>query len=139
MKELIKLSNTKIENQYEPKNYKITIAEAAKIILESNVETTGVRYKLGAVADRLAISLNYLQIIFKSETGEPLSQLKTRIIVEKAKRLMREGKMPKETSDLCGFENLPAFYRFFKRETQMTPKDYIQSQTNETHNDSIDT
>lgn len=128
MKDLIKLSKTKIEEKYEPKNYKKTIVEAAKIILESNVEAEGVRYKLTAVADRLAISLNYLQIIFKVESGETLSQFKGRIIVEKAKKLMRDGKMPKETSELCGFENLPAFYRFFKRETQMTPKDYILDQ-----------
>ena len=128
IKDLIKLSKTKIEQEYEPQNYRKTIFEAAKIILESNVEVAGARYKLSLVADRLAVSLNYLQIIFKSESGETLSQLKARIIVKKAKRLMRNGKMPKETSDRCGFENLPAFYRFFKRETQMTPKDYMLSQ-----------
>lgn len=124
MKELVKLSRKKIQQEYEPGSHAAAIAASAKILIEINTEAHGIQYKLDALPSMLNISRNHLQFIFKAETGQSLKQYQNALVSKKAKALLTAQKTIQYTSDACGFVNVQSFSRFFKKETGITPAEF---------------
>lgn len=76
-------------------------------------------------ADRLCISPNHLSTVIRQQTGQTVMQLLNAHAILQAKVLLCHSELPiYEVSDRLGFENPPAFCRFFKRETGYSPASY---------------
>lgn len=83
------------------------------------------RERLAAEIKRLGVSAGHLAVIFKQQYGIAPSRYLDQIRVGHAKKLLTET----DTSIIViagdvGFDSLPSFYGFFKRQTGTTPKVY---------------
>ena len=79
-------------------------------------------------ADRLFISVQYLSLILKEETGKTASQLIAQHIATRARNMLRmPGATIKQTAEKLNFADQSYFGKFFRKETGITPKKYIES------------
>ena len=84
-------------------------------------ESDGTVRSVKAFADRLCVSPNHLSAVVKQQSGQTVMQLLNAHTVLHAKILLRHSTLPlADIADRLGFENPPAFSRFFKRETGVT-------------------
>jgi Response regulator containing CheY-like receiver domain and AraC-type DNA-binding domain len=82
-------------------------------------------FSLGALAESLAITPNYLSALFTSETGTTFTQHLTRIRMEHAKRLLKDTKFKiYQISKEVGYSDQSYFSRIFKSLEGMSPFDY---------------
>jgi len=76
----------------------------------------------------LGYSKSYLSKLFKDQTGESIASYAIKRKIKKAKQLIREGSMNfSEISDKLSFDNPQYFSRVFKRETGMTPSEFMRT------------
>ena len=79
-------------------------------------------------ADKLFISVQYLSLILKEETGKTASQLIAQQIATRARNMLRmPGATIKQTAEKLNFADQSSFGKFFKKETGITPKKFIES------------
>lgn len=72
-----------------------------------------------------AVDINYLNIIFKKETGRTLYQYMTGVRMEHAKYLLETTEMSiTDIASKVGYPNSNSFTRAFKRHTGPTPQNY---------------
>ena len=84
-------------------------------------ESDGTVRSVKAVADQLCVSPNHLSAVVKQQSGQTVMRLLNAHTVLHAKILLRRSTLPlADIADRLGFENPPAFSRFFKRETGAT-------------------
>lgn len=84
-------------------------------------ESDGTVRSVKAVADQLCVSPNHLSAVVKQQSGQTVMQLLNAHTVLHAKILLRHSTLPlADIVERLGFENPPAFSRFFKRETGVT-------------------
>ncbi|MCD8337171.1 MAG: helix-turn-helix transcriptional regulator [Lachnospiraceae bacterium] len=63
--------------------------------------------------------------MIKDEAGENFIEYLTRVRVEKAKELLEKPDLSiKAISSLCGYSDPNYFSRLFKKQTDMTPREY---------------
>jgi len=80
---------------------------------------------LDDVSRAVNISPYYFSKVFKDEAGENFIEYLTRIRVEKAKELLEKPDLSiKAISSLCGYSDPNYFSRLFKKQTDMTPREY---------------
>ncbi len=83
---------------------------------------------LGALADAVHISPNYLGKVFRLNTGEYVTDCITRMRLEKATELLRERKYNIcQIADMVGISDQRYFSKLFKKHYGMTPKDYMNN------------
>jgi len=81
---------------------------------------------LRSIADIFNISHTYLSKIFHDETGESFGNYIIKFRMKKAKEFLIRGKHSiEEVSELLGYNSVHYFLKVFKKETGMTPKQYI--------------
>ncbi len=82
---------------------------------------------LGHLSEHFFVSKHHMQRLFKERTQKTLHQyiVSKRIIL--AKNLLEDGHSPTETASLSGFKDYSGFYRVFKEETLLTPREYQAS------------
>ncbi len=79
-------------------------------------------------ADRLFISVQYLSLISKEETGQTAARILASHLAKRARNMLRSpGASIKETAAKLNFADQSSFGKFFRKETGMTPKKYIES------------
>lgn len=79
-------------------------------------------------ADEMQISPKYLSYVTIQYTGKNASQWIGEYVVVKARTLISvHHKTTAEVAEILNFENSNSFNRFFKRVTDMTPREYIKS------------
>ena len=67
----------------------------------------------------------YLSRLFKAQTGQNISDYLNEQRIEKACRLLAEGKdSVRDVAAQCGFENYNYFFTVFKKHKGVTPKEY---------------
>jgi two-component system response regulator YesN len=77
------------------------------------------------IASSVFLSPDYVSKIFKNETGQYIKDYVTEIRIEKAKQLLREGKMNiSEVATSVGFDNFSYFSTIFKKVTGVSPSEY---------------
>ncbi|SIQ33448.1 response regulator transcription factor [Halanaerobium kushneri] len=77
---------------------------------------------LETLAQHFFVSKEHLSRKFKSYSGENISSYIIRKRMEKAKQLLKEGKLSiKETAQVTGYNDLAYFYRVFKKYYGKTP------------------
>ena len=62
--------------------------------------------------------------MFKEELGETFVEYLTRIRIDKAKQLLKEGNSVKETAKLVGFCDVAYFNKVFKKHVGVTAAKY---------------
>ena len=70
---------------------------------------------------------NYLCSVFRKYTGMSIFDYLTRIRVESAQRLLREGLPVSTVAEMSGFHSERLLYQKFKEQTGMTPKAYAKA------------
>ena len=78
-------------------------------------------------AEYLCLSTNYFSDLIKKMTGESAGRLIRQFIIRQIKNELASGLTVAETAYKLGFEYPAHLSRMFKKETGMTPTDYIQS------------
>ena len=81
------------------------------------------------LAWKLGISRTTLMTVFKRYTGSTLNDYILHCRLNRAIKLLRDGKSVQETSDACGFGGTYGLIRAFKRFYNMTPKQYMSADT----------
>lgn len=80
---------------------------------------------LGAVADDLHMNAVYLGQLFKQETGRSFSQYLNDARLGAAMGLLRNtGRDVNEIALATGYQNPSYFYKLFKQQTSMSPREY---------------
>lgn len=82
------------------------------------------RITLEEVASSVYMSANYFSSYFRKVTNVSFSDYVTRMRINHARALLREGKG--NVTDIameCGFNNISNFYRLYKKHVGTTPKD----------------
>ena len=93
------------------------------------VSLVGEHYKqqrtVGFYAERLSLTPHYLSALIKQTSGETVMQWINKMVVFKAKELLKEGNLlVYEIADELNFPNPSFFSRFFKKQTGITPFQY---------------
>ncbi len=79
------------------------------------------------VSNEVFLNAVYFSRLFKQQTGENFTDYLTRVRMEKAKQLVRQGKYKTyEISDMVGYSSSKYFSRVFKLYTGHAPKDYMR-------------
>lgn len=94
--------------------------------------TDGLQLKKGLptvniCAEHLCMSTNYFSDLIKKMTGESPGRLIRQLIIRQIKNELASGLTVAEAAYKLGFEYPAHLSRMFKKETGMTPTDYIQS------------
>lgn len=94
--------------------------------------TDGLQLKKGLptvkiCAEYLCLSSNYFSDLIKKMTGESAGRLIRQFIIRQIKNELASGLTVAEAAYKLGFEYPPHLSRMFKKETGMTPTDYILS------------
>jgi len=77
------------------------------------------------VAEHVHLNPYYFSKIFKQQTGETFIDYVTRLRIEKAKQLIKDGSFSlKEVCYLVGYKDPNYFSRVFKKVTGVTPSEY---------------
>ncbi|WP_296903405.1 AraC family transcriptional regulator [uncultured Megasphaera sp.] len=80
-----------------------------------------------ALASAFFMSPDYLMHLFKAETGMTVAGYVTTKRLQKARRLMHEGRALTEICYDCGFTNYSTFYRAWKSRYHTSPKEGIRA------------
>ncbi len=79
-------------------------------------------------AGKLFISVQYLSLICKQETGRSTSKLLASNLAVRARNMLRTpGATIKQTAEALNFADQSSFGKFFRKETGMSPKKYLSS------------
>lgn len=99
------------------------VLRKAKEFIKSNYMNANLM--LEDVAKYSFISVAYLCIIFKKETGETFIEYLTRVRMEEAARLLKESDMRNyEIAEAVGYSNATYFSTVFKKYFQVSPSTY---------------
>ncbi|WP_315117394.1 AraC family transcriptional regulator [uncultured Clostridium sp.] len=79
------------------------------------------------LAEKVYLNKYYLMHLFKKETGYTLYNYIQKKRLLKASDLIINGMSLGEVCDLCGFGDYSSFVRAFKKEFQLSPKQYYKS------------
>jgi two-component system, response regulator YesN len=82
---------------------------------------------LRVLAKALDRQASYLGALFRRETGLSVRQCLTRVRLDRASVLIREGMKIEAVAQLVGYRSKKNFYRQFKRRFAMTPFAYAAS------------
>lgn len=95
----------------------------ADIIAYINEHLSG-ELSLDAIAARFFISKYHLLREFKGYTNRTVYQYIISKRIMMAKQRMRQGENPSEIYQPCGFQDYSSFYKAFKKETGLSPKQF---------------
>lgn len=111
-----------VEDTQFPKNKARSLISKAKTFMDLNYRNMHHQEDL---EKECGVDINYLNIIFKKETGKTLYQYITGVRMEHAKYLLETSKTSITTiADQTGYPNSNSFSRAFKRHVKKTPNDY---------------
>ncbi|RED58190.1 MULTISPECIES: response regulator [Cohnella] len=98
------------------------IAEGAKAYIQQHYQEA---ITIKKISDHLHYSPNYLNQVFKQETGETLLEYMTKVRVEKAKALLTDtDRKVLDITTAVGYNHETYFRNVFKHYTGVTPKEY---------------
>lgn len=80
--------------------------------------------QLGEAARQIGVSEPYLSSYFKKTMGENFIPYVNRKKIDAAKKMLLEGKLVYQVSDILGFENSTYFSKLFKKIEGITPEQY---------------
>jgi len=117
-----------VVKEYKPAQNNTLIKKACEYVLNHiDQEIT-----LMTIADYLNISKNYFCSLFKQETGYNFLEYVTKVKMEWAKKLLREGNYKTyEVSEMLGYREASYFSRLFRKYTKLSPAEYKKNFENQ--------
>ncbi len=82
--------------------------------------------RLGDCAKALSMSESNVARFFKKYLDTNFTAYYNEVRMRRAREFLEQGYSIKETADMAGYNNLNYFYRMFKNQYDMTPKEYIE-------------
>lgn len=80
---------------------------------------------LSSIAKHFNLTESYVSTFFKQQTDSNISLYIEKVRMDHARMLVRTSGLPtKEIAVQCGYQNLNTFYKAFKRNFGVSPKDY---------------
>ena len=80
---------------------------------------------LSSIAKQFNLTESYVSTFFKQQTDSNISLYIEKVRMEHAKALVRTSGLPtKEIAARCGYQNLNTFYKAFKRNFGVSPKEF---------------
>lgn len=117
-----------VVKEYKPAQSNPLIKKACEYVL-GNIEED---VTLLSIAEYLNISKNYFCSLFKQETGYNFLEYVTKIKMEWAKMLLKEGNYKTyEVSEMLGYREASYFSRLFRKYTNQSPAEYRKSFQNQ--------
>lgn len=117
-----------VVKEYKPAQSNPIIKKACEYVL-GNIEQD---ITLLSIAEYLNISKNYFCSLFKQETGYNFLEYVTKIKMEWAKMLLKEGNYKTyEVSEMLGYREASYFSRLFRKYTNQSPAEYRKSFQNQ--------
>lgn len=121
---LINKQFEKIEEDYVPNTDDVLISKIVKYIEENYSR----KILLTDIAEYLSLSISRVCHVFKEKTGISILQYINKKRLIQSKILLRKGLPIYTICTECGFQDYTSFFRSFKKEYNMTPKDFLNSQ-----------
>lgn len=120
VRKILKKGNTEVfPSKQSMENHLVT---AVKAKIEDSVFAP---LSVPDICSSFGYSKSYLSKLFKEQTGATISSYSVKIRIQKAKLLIRDGKMNfTQISDKLCFDNPQYFSQVFKRVTGMTPSEF---------------
>lgn len=110
-----------VVKMYKPGNGNPIIKKACDYVLEHIDEDI----TLLTISNKLNLSKNYFCSLFKQETGYNFLEYVTKVKMEWAKRLLKDGNCKTyEVSDMLGYRESSYFSRLFRKYTSYSPAEY---------------
>lgn len=98
-----------------------------KEYFEKGLQTTEGLPTVNVCAEHLCMSANYFSDLIRKMTGESAGRMIRQFVVGRIKSELASGLSVAETAYKLGFEYPAHLSRMFRKETGMTPTDYIRS------------
>lgn len=113
-----------IEDEHFPKDKQGSLVKLAKRHMDT--QYAQLRHQ-DLLSRECGVDINYLNILFKRETGITLYQYLTRVRMEHAKHHLEQAAMPVvDIANRVGYPNSNSFSRAFKRHTGLSPRQYAR-------------
>ncbi|MFZ5985854.1 MAG: response regulator [Bacillota bacterium] len=110
-----------VVKEYKPAQSNNLIKKACEYVLRHIEE----EITLLTIAENLNISKNYFCSLFKQETGYNFLEYVTKVKMEWAKMLLKEGSYKTyEVSEMLGYREASYFSRLFRKYTGLSPAEY---------------
>lgn len=88
-------------------------------------DNVGKSVKMEQLSEEFHISSSHLGRLILNQTGLHFHELQTRIRINRAKQLLRDGNSRvEEVANLVGYKNYTTFYKVFKAETGISPREF---------------
>lgn len=111
----------------EHKNYKRRVVDDVTEYIRQNLDR---RLSLNEVAAAFSFSPNYLSLLFAKYADCGFVETITREKMTAAKSMMADGELKiYEIAEQLGYESAFYFSKVFKKETGLSPREYMQQQT----------
>lgn len=130
-KSLLIILLSKAENNKETHNgtvfntSKITLYKEFNLLIETNYKESR---NANFYADKLAITYKHLNILCKDVTGKTAKNVIDEFVILQAKRkLINTSIKSNQLAYELGFEDPTNFTKYFKKQTDLTPKSFINS------------
>ncbi len=121
-KDLIHMIKCSYQQQYSK-----IVVQAIHFIYQhySNCDLT-----LNTIADEVQLSVGYLCVIFKKETGNTLNNFITEVRISQAKKLLEDNRLKVyEISSAVGFQSSQYFSQVFYKQVGVYPNEYQKGQS----------
>lgn len=114
------------QNKYKKNEYTESERKYYKavVIMKQNIEK---KLSVGEIAELCDMSTSNIKRIFSLYSDIGVAKYFLNLKIKKACELLAEGKTATEAAQILGFDEISYFYKVFKRELGVTPKQYKNS------------
>ena len=118
---LINSSFQALREDYIP-NEDDTVISSISNYIEKNIDK---KITLNDISNHTSLSISRIAHLFKEKTGITIIQYITKKRLVLAKNLLRKGMPINDIYQECGFQDYTSFFRTFKKEYSITPKQFL--------------
>lgn len=133
---ILRSTTEKLSTIMEKKDTQHSLWEEELTYIDQHLSSPS--FGLQEIADHMNMSASTFSRSFKEKVGKNFKEYVDELRIIRTRELLGQTDMPIEKIALeVGYENLTSFYRFFKKQTGVSPGTYRDAYRNETKNDTL--